>query len=146
MSLATSIIVDEYEWSNRQTALAYFAGFFDGEGCVSIVGSSLAARISNTYLPILELFKDYFGGAVGICRSTHDARQGYQWSIYGKRAEDMLTLLLPHLIEKAPQARLGILYREFPKGDQRAAIEKSISLLKRVHYMPTRSANRKEAA
>jgi hypothetical protein len=106
----------------------YIAGLFDGEGCVSVCYSRLRYRvdgktpimalkivvlISNTYKPILERLKRTYGGS--ICRTRRDERVGHKtgWSLrFTSTATQkrFLKVIVPHLIIKRRQAKLGMLY------------------------------------
>jgi hypothetical protein len=77
---------------------AYLAGFFDGEGLVSIISfvghghRQHAARINvtNTDLPILEMYQHYFGGS--IRKHSKPRRQTYRWEL--RKNEDRQKFLL----------------------------------------------------
>lgn len=62
------------EKTARIAKMAYFAGVFDGEGCVITQKSSLSLRIQvkMTYLPILLDFQENFGGRIVVERVEKD--------------------------------------------------------------------------
>ncbi len=83
--------------------LAYLAGFFDGEGCVSITkNGSVDLRIVNTNKSVLEEFKDRFGGSV-TSRKQRTNKNQYVWCIYGIEAVVASQLLFTHSRDKAEQ-------------------------------------------
>lgn len=120
------------------TDLAYLAGYFDGEGCVSITGRSLSARITNTHLPSLVRLQATFGGSIHSPMPLQGHRQKHQWSTYGAHAEVFLRAIVPHLHEKKAQAFLALRWRELPDGDERGALREALGDLKRTTHFPMR--------
>lgn len=70
--------------------LAWAAGFFDGEGCVLVEMSKserslggkrfrLHATVTQTSLPCLQKFADFFGGS--IVSNEFTTPQGRRWSV-----------------------------------------------------------------
>jgi hypothetical protein len=102
--------------------LAYFAGYFDGEGCVRLkkypqkaggVQYYFGVSITNTYQPALERFVDAFGGK--IYRSNKDSSKGRHagmWELRGEAAERFLSAIIPFLQEKRAQAELALQFRQ----------------------------------
>lgn len=100
----------------------YLAGFFDGEGSISLiknkeksgkVGFQLVIHLSNTNLKILEKYKELFGGSIYITkRLTERHKQAYYWTARSKTALMFLEKIKPYLFIKKRQAILGI---EFSK-------------------------------
>jgi hypothetical protein len=104
--------------------IKYIAGFFDGEGCISIgrpntsLKSSGAGRYWCYHLSLqcaqlnpfpLALLLKHFGGRV---KTTGQAAGVpiYRWHTSGKSARAFLEQIGPHLIVKRQQAKLGLLY------------------------------------
>jgi hypothetical protein len=99
---------------------AYIAGFFDGEGCVSILKNQgkenrtpryiLTAVITQKDKRSLDELQDltdigsvYFGNKItGI----------YAWTMCNSHARDFLSVILPYLKYKKDQAVLGIEFFE----------------------------------
>lgn len=92
---------------------AYLAGFFDGEGHVSIITFvghghrqyASRANVTNTDLPVLELYQEIFGGS--IRKHSKPRKQTYRWEL--RRNEDRIKFLLaclPYLIVKAQEANI----------------------------------------
>jgi hypothetical protein len=84
----------------------YMAGFFDGEGCISIFFATysypnkktkgttqLAVTIANTNLDILEFIAAQYGGAIHKAKPDRSGkrRQAYVWRL--ARAVDQLRFL-----------------------------------------------------
>ncbi len=113
---------------------SYFAGFFDGEGCVRVdraehgnsksVSYSLAVSFGNTYAPTLYEIKEWFGGT--ICKedmikaanrlsvkyrdklNTKNWKQSYNLILHGRDAWVFLKVIEPFCREKKEQVHVGI--------------------------------------
>jgi hypothetical protein len=101
-----------------ERTLAYFAGLFDGEGCVSVTevkskpgGRSptfqTLAQVSMTDRRALHFLLDSFGGSLHLI-NKEGARPVWVWSVYQKTAKLFLEAILPYLIVKKLQADLLI--------------------------------------
>ena len=81
---------------------AYFAGFFDAEGCICLRKShhrqQLQAIVTQKYRAILDLFCKRFDGG-----SVSQTSQAYRYCACGSTARALMTAVLPHSIEKLPQ-------------------------------------------
>lgn len=114
----------------------YLAGWFDGEGCISIVGASLRVYVSNTYRPTLAAIQKEFGGRLAPKKMPAPARPAFEWSCYGDKAEAVLRRVLPYLREKLSQAALGIEYHNTPRrSDRRGEIKAELRRLKRPIFL-----------
>lgn len=100
--------------------LAYIAGFFDGEGCVTIAkNGSLTISVVNTSLPVLEMMVDVLGvGSINNRTQKVNKRQ-YAYRAYGAEAAAVLRYLHPFLIEKKPQAETALDYFNNYRGGVR---------------------------
>jgi hypothetical protein len=115
--------------------LAYAAGFFDGEGCVSISFShpnvrnrrttpiyTLVVKVSNTNKAILEWLQSAFEGSIVEHHSRKEKRVGtiwntaWAWKANGNIATKFLELILPYLKIKQRSATLAIEFRRFAKS------------------------------
>ena len=124
-----------------KSALAYTAGIIDGEGCIGIYRHKTKSKRGFNYALIVSLWnanpwliqwlKMYYGG--NTCprgKSWEDDyphwKQQWKWAITGKLAVEFLTLILPYLQLKRPQAELAISFqtkkREYLKTEGQAAI------------------------
>ena len=95
-----------------EISIEYAAGFFDGEGSITIEVPNrkstpswrLSVRVSqNTAKPLLAL-QERWGGSVSRVRT----RKGYQWQISCRKAAAFLRDILPHLLVKEDSARIGL--------------------------------------
>lgn len=102
--------------------LSYLAGFFDGEGCVTIIKGknhlgnvqySLRVIVSNTNEYVLHLYKLSFGGRIQKRKYKKPGwRDCYAWELSSTRAYDFLKCMYPYLILKKAQADLGFEFQD----------------------------------
>jgi hypothetical protein len=101
------------------TQIAYMAGIFDGEGWVGIntckpYGAhktprySLYIGVSNTYLPVLDMFVECFSGRIKNTNSTN--KPCYCWRTTSHKAAYVLETFMPYLTVKKEQAKIAIEY------------------------------------
>lgn len=106
--------------------LAYLAGFFDGEGCVSIIHTPARGehyyevRVSANQVDPAPLYvmQRRFGGRLVPLSTPDGLRQQYGWIVSGPRGSDALSAMLPHLIVKRTQAVLAIQFQAGMKKGQ----------------------------
>jgi hypothetical protein len=84
------------------TQLAWAAGLFEGEGCISVIPSGIRLYLSITDRDVIEKFASIVGG--NITKATTDYRRTkplHRWA-QGKQEEVIrtLTLLWPYLCER----------------------------------------------
>lgn len=110
----------------RKTDLAYFAGIFDGEGCIFLspqnnalknhhqqhLTFTMRAQIVSTNEWICQQFRFSFGGVISIDRQEGNHKIAYRWVITAKNAMNFLTALMPYLNLKRPQATLAIQFQQ----------------------------------
>ncbi|QDK02883.1 HNH endonuclease [Streptomyces phage Braelyn] len=104
----------------ERLSLAYYAGLFDGEGCVSINkvkgyrgrkdSFQLRVSVSSTHKQVLDRLQIKFGGVL-VERKRSGAQVSWQWVMTSRMARDFLMLLEPYLIIKSEQAKIGILFQ-----------------------------------
>lgn len=97
--------------------IVYFAGFFDGEGCIQIEKSitkgtnthyALRVSIEHTFIPVLELLRDAYGGGIVVAKKNMPHyKQKYVWKLNGRDAHRFILDITPYLWEKKPQALLA---------------------------------------
>ena len=102
--------------------IKYLAGFFDGEGSISIIfrqykngarGYQVLVQISNTNLSILEIFKEKFGGQIRpLKKMMSQYKQAWLWRIVSRQALSFLEQIIPYLIIKTNQAILAISFQK----------------------------------
>ena len=109
-------------FKDRSTLLAYLAGFFDGEGCVTIIKGknhlgnvqySLRVIVVNTNDYVLHLYKLSFGGRIQKRKyKKPEWRDCYAWELSSTRAYDSLKCMYPYLTLKKAQADLAFEFQE----------------------------------
>ena len=110
-------------YSVRPMELNYFAGFFDGEGCIMISSRkkgrpyhTLDVAVTLTRRSVLEDFQVAFGGRVySATREKTYYKPKWQWIIGGDNAMKFLEQIKPFLRLKRQEAELGI---EFQKAKE----------------------------
>lgn len=134
--------------------LAYLAGFFDGEGCVSILsyhgGKSFGIRLFASQIDPrpLNILKDKFGGSIQVQPKLPNRRTIYKWGVEGEKAVIALNLLRPYLVVKSEQADIVLEFapligtskkRNKPLTKEeinlRQEIKERLHRLKRVEYI-----------
>lgn len=105
----------------KKTDLAYFAGLFDGEGCISIIHQTkkgrpyltLMVQIVNTRPWVCQSFKFTFSGRVIFRKAFRKHWQDYwAWAANGKQALDFLRVIKPYLKLKQGEAEVAIKFQE----------------------------------
>ena len=106
--------------------LAYWAGFFDGEGCIGLYcgksGWNHKITLSQKRIEPLKDLERLFGG-----RAHLRTDKAHQWDICGSQAAAFLTAVLPFLRNKARQARLYLVSRALT--GRRSAIRRKARLM-----------------
>jgi hypothetical protein len=104
-----------------ETEKAYIAGFFDGEGCVSISkykreganrtpSYTLQVVIAQKGIAILNGLYAITG--IGVIHERYKYHPGtYEWRLNPKDAVDFLTEILPYLRGKYQEAMIAIEYQ-----------------------------------
>ena len=120
----------------EKLALAYTAGFFDGEGCISITkrknktkkgfSYQLFVSVWSTDEWIIQWLEMQYGGST-LCRSAHDNRKAiWKWCLSSNKACPFLSLILPYLNLKRPQAEIAIAFQpknvKWPKTEEQLAV------------------------
>jgi len=96
--------------------ISYLAGFFDGEGSIIISKCKRKNRptvrydfwisISQKRREVLDQIKKEFGGRV-----HPDGNGGFTWRLDANRAKDILEEMIPILIVKKREAKIGIKFQ-----------------------------------
>ena len=116
-----------------QARLAYLAGFFDGEGHVSLRRHSTKKRYKNGTVRVydrvslqvsasqntrepLNLFQEEFGGSLTHVRAKRSYDAGlynrWNWVVSTAAAVVAIKLMRPYLVVKASQADLALAFAE----------------------------------
>ena len=108
--------------STRENRLAWAAGFFDGEGYVTIQirggkykGHYLRIGINHVDPSPLVEMQELFGGNIrkqNPEKVIGNRHQRSEWGISCKKAEAALREMLPYFLNKGEVASLGIMLQE----------------------------------
>lgn len=134
--------------------IAYVAGFFDGEGCVSVwskggkKGSyTFGVIIVNTNPIPLGICKDIFGGSIYKETRGGPRRPLWIWRCSYNKAIKFINAILPYSIIKKPELEVALEYAKTLKGNnnrqgisisvrrKRERIKKELKELKRQPYL-----------
>jgi len=126
-----------------KTEVAYFAGYFDGEGCVNFNRHSLTVAINSCCPRSIKRLDEAFGGRTsdGTYKDRPNARDYSRWILYGEKAIRFLHLIFPYSVEKRPQIKLALTYYDTEDKDEKAEIRTQITALKRVDYYAKNNTN-----
>jgi len=107
---------------------AYAAGLVDADGSVIIAkvrlptpssrtpDYRLSVQVTNTYLPVLDMMVEEYGGSVShkplTVGSFLTRRQHYNWAVGSHKAAECLQRLLPYMVVKKEQAELALEFWE----------------------------------
>lgn len=84
--------------------IAYAAGFFDGDGCITTSGTTgFRLSMANTDYSILEWFQQHFGGTINNAHlpSNPNHNKAWKWIVANKKeVHSILIKLEPFLIVK----------------------------------------------
>jgi len=103
---------------NSSTELSYLAGFFDGEGCISILhnkrsrGWTFTCTVATAggYMP--TLFCLNFGGRLRVAQRKRGGHPITYWVVCHTKALNFLEIILPYLRLKKPQAEVAIKFQK----------------------------------
>lgn len=105
------------------TDIAWAAGFFDGEGCITLAKHYSHHRTNRTQTKVITVFtnqidprplmrmQSILGGSLYLNKhapSSGTKRAISFWKCTSKKAEHALTLMLPYLVGKREQALLAL--------------------------------------
>jgi len=81
---------------------AYWAGYVDGEGCISITNhGSCYVNVGQSEITPLRQLERLFGGKISVKRTG-----GWEWVVFGKKSVDFVRTIFPFLRQKRRQARV----------------------------------------
>ena len=101
---------------------AYVAGYFDGEGSISIATPyskrndkryhRLHVSITSTDFETLDWFQQHFGGVVTSHRlGVGNAKPSARWQVTGQIAEQFIRTIIPYLRHKRERAEIALAIR-----------------------------------
>ena len=98
----------------KEAEVAYFAGFFDGEGCVAAYRRKYVVSLTNCDVRPLLRARELWGGFVSrqtIAERPGSVRDIWRWQIYGQKSRTFLEAIRPFTQIKREQidTYLGVL-------------------------------------
>ena len=100
----------------------YLAGFFDGEGCISIIKTknplryTLNVHVINTNFDILKLYNNKFGGNI-VKNTNKNSKEYYKeawvWYPFSDNIITFLKFIKPYTIVKNEQIEYAIKFKEW---------------------------------
>lgn len=106
---------------SRESDLGWAAGVLDGEGCILLykattrTGTAYVLRVCvvNTSLLMLRRLQEIFGtgNIVVHAKATERHRPRWMWEVTTKKAEAVLKLIEPYLVNKREEAQLALYSR-----------------------------------
>lgn len=131
--------------------LAYIAGIIDGEGCVGIHkcpdkrGYSrlhyLYLCISNNNPIVIDYFQSKLGGNITKRKSHPEWNPNYKWFIRSGKAEEVLSIVLPFLLIKKEQAKVGIEFSKIKSSTQGKRLSVEEWNLREEYYLKIKELN-----
>ena len=122
-------------------SLEYLAGFFDGEGCITLCNGgrkyNLKCICANTVKESVELFQERFGGRIHPQRRPAGKahyKMCWKWVADSRIGESFLKEILPYLRIKRKVAELALEFMRLPlkpkgrlkNGDSRLLVKEEI--------------------
>ena len=104
---------------NDELQVAWAAGFFEGEGCISNVRKSQSISLNNTDKDVIERFISIvkYGNLIGPYKSNgtkhkHTHKPYWMWAVAKKsEVKRILEMFLPYLGKRRRQRAEQALYR-----------------------------------
>lgn len=141
--------------------LAWCAGFFDGEGCISIskpknqnaddkkifTGYQLQTIIAQRDRRPLDVFVSLFGGVIHDQKANNGSTYWY-YRLHNQKALAILKALVPFLVAKQKAAAMAISFQEYlndtlPKRSHKRTDEQVETLDSFYHAMRTMNTRNK---
>lgn len=133
--------------------LYYLAGFFDGEGSISLFprnplkgsGYFLRVNVTNTNREVLDILKEHFGGRIIIILKPGIIRKDcYRWTIESDKAGKFLITIRDKIRIKKERLEVAIKYLEtvekIPSGK---IIPKEVQRKRKLLYSLMKQLNKK---
>ena len=106
--------------AHSDIALAYMAGFFDGEGCVNFTQSGkhktwiIRVMVRNTDFDIIKKIHETFGGRIQVTHQKNKPawKTSYCWRVDGAQAIFFLRLIDPFVFIKKDQILIAMFWDE----------------------------------
>lgn len=137
-----------------KTDKAWIAGFFDGEGCITISYTgekrwhTLCVQIGNIRPHEIEWIHSYYGGTLLRRKTSKSTNLVTRWRVYSKKAVLFLEDILPYCKSKRRRVLLALAFRRYkvksrptsgrtlPEGvhERREQFRRAISRLNHTKY------------
>lgn len=125
-----------------ELSLAYIAGLFDGEGCVSTQsGGYLSVSISNSHREVLEKLQHDFGGSL-LNRTSNSGGNVWNWKVSTSEGEHFLRSMLPYLVIKFDVATAGIELSELSRFRYSKDHPEKVAARRKIHELNLRTSPR----
>lgn len=107
--------------NDRDRKIAWAAGFFDADGCISISRAKgntysrlMVILVQKSVRPIEAFAGLWPKGWINIAHRDHGSKRTgyYRFTMSGKNAADALVEMLPHLVDKRDQAVVAIDFQD----------------------------------
>lgn len=97
----------------QHLSLPYVAGFFDGEGSISIIrnDSVLQCSLGQIYPVPLRRIQKRWGGSLTWAKSKKVKRGVWKLQLSARKAEHFLIDILPFLVVKFQEAKAALAFR-----------------------------------
>ncbi len=110
----------------EQLELAYYAGLFDGEGCITLHPTQisspnqrhtyfLSVHLTSVNEWVVQQLQFDFGGNIITYEGGGKRNTAYRWVITRNKAGDFLTSVLPYLRLKKQRAEIGLQFHSHKK-------------------------------
>lgn len=106
----------------KVVSLEYWAGLFDGEGCIRICRGwsrhkrpryTLSVKLANTNQKVIILLKEAFGGSwYKVKKMKPHHQDAWEWILNAKGAEVFLRIIKHLLIIKKEEAEVALIFKE----------------------------------
>jgi len=98
----------------NNSLISYLAGYFDGEGSISMTNDlrapQLHIQVGSADEDVIDLFCSTFGGRKSITKpQSMTKRQQYKWALVGSKAQNVLWKLYPYLRAKVYPASFALI-------------------------------------
>lgn len=143
----------------KKTEIAYYAGLFDGEGCISIRlnrptetskhKTSLYSLVTKVTMCDESLIKELhrkfkFGHVVvnqNIASLGLKRRPAWSWTCMSKEAAQVVQILSPYLKSKAREAMIALEFMKLPSSRHgKRRTDNSLTLKREEYYLKLREA------
>lgn len=104
---------------DRSEAVAYAAGYMDGEGHFSVRQNKVevSAESVNPY-PLIFLSEAFGGNVTRRDARNERSRATFRWRLYGDRARAFSEEILERLLVKRPEAYAVVHSKDYPEDSQ----------------------------